>query len=674
MYYQFYEWNHAILSPARAINDAVRLYYKNPLNPLSHTAFGRQIAAAGDLFERMTRHYGKPDFGITETIVDGVAVSVEEKVVWARPFCRLLNFERALPAGAPKQPNVVLVAPMSGHYATLLRGTVEALLPFNNIYITDWVDARKVPLAAGHFSLDDFIDYIIDIIHHFDGNVHLVAVCQPAVPVFAATALLEARKSDVLPKSLTLMGGPIDTRKNPTEVNAYAEKHTLDWFRRNVIMPVPFPHPGVMRKVYPGFLQLSGFVTMNLDRHVSAHYDYFNHLVKGDGDSADKHREFYDEYLSVMDLTAEFYLQTLDTVFLRQSLPKGEMTHRGTPVDPSQITRTPIFTVEGENDDISGLGQTKAAHALTPNLPAEKHQHYMQSDVGHYGVFNGSRFRKEIVPRICDFVKTWDAPSPSPALAAPAPAAPTIETAAPPAPAEEVAAQESTPAPLPQAETVASDTPAAEATAAAAVALPAEPEVDQESGAPVETETGTPAPATSRKSAAPAEATEIELSTADAATAAAEADQTDAIEAESEATVQTTPAEPTAATQHAPTQESTARAGTSTATAEPPAARKPAEVEAEGTPPAKAPTKKATVTRPVKRTNSAISKRSGTAAVAKTSETPDRTETETTAEPAAKATSHPRKATTAAPAGPAAKIADTRKPRRRPTRKDGRPS
>ncbi|MEM7695583.1 MAG: polyhydroxyalkanoate depolymerase [Pseudomonadota bacterium] len=409
MYYQFYEWNHAFLSPARAFNDALRLYYKNPLNPLTHTEVGRQIAAAGDLFERMTRRYGKPDFGISETTVDGRTVAVHERVVWERPFCRLVHFEKA--QTEVRQPRVMIVAPMSGHYATLLRGTVAALLPHNDVIITDWIDARMVPLAAGGFDLDDYIDYIIDITEYFDGDIHMVAVCQPAVPVFAATAILERRQAQALPKSITLMGGPIDTRKNPTEVNLYAAKHDLDWFRSNVIMTVPFPHPGFMRKVYPGFLQLTGFMTMNLDRHLTAHYDYFDDLVKGDGDSADKHRDFYDEYLSVMDLTAEFYLQTVDTVFLRQALPKGEMRYRGTPVDPGAIRRTPIFTIEGEKDDISGLGQTRAAHEMTPNLPEERHEHHEQADVGHYGVFNGSRFRKNIAPRISAFVSRWDQPA-----------------------------------------------------------------------------------------------------------------------------------------------------------------------------------------------------------------------------------------------------------------------
>ena len=413
MYYQFYEWNHAFLSPARALNDAVRLYYKNPLNPLTHTEWGRQMAAAGDLFERMTRRYGKPEFGIDSVVVDGEEVAVTEEVVWSRPFCNLLHFKRMRPDGAPAQPRIVLVAPMSGHYSSLLRGTVAALLQTNDVYITDWVDARKVPLTEGSFDLEDYIDYVTDITAFMEGDLHMVAVCQPAVPVFAATALMEARDAEFLPKSITLMGGPIDTRENPTEVNEYAAKHDLEWFERNVVMAVPFPHPGVMRKVYPGFLQLTGFMTMNLDRHLSAHYDYFDDLVKGDGDSAEKHRDFYDEYLSVMDLTAEFYLQTVDAVFLKQSLPKGEMTHRGIPVDPSKITRTPILTVEGENDDISGIGQTRAAHKLTPNLPEERQQHYEQEGVGHYGVFNGSRFRREIAPRISAFVARWDDPAPA---------------------------------------------------------------------------------------------------------------------------------------------------------------------------------------------------------------------------------------------------------------------
>ena len=408
MYYHLYEWNHALMNPARMLNDAVRLCYKNPWNPLTYTEFGRQVAASSDLFERMTRRYGKPEFGLNETDIDGEPVRVHERIVWERTFCRLIHFQRNRRAGAPRQPNLVIVAPMSGHYATLLRGTVAAMLPHFEVYITDWVDARMVPLAMGGFDLDDYIDYIKEIAQVLEGDLHMMAVCQPAVPVFAATALLEAENSPHRPKSITLMGGPIDPRESPTEVNLYAANHDLEWFRRNVIMSVPLPHPGFMRKVYPGFLQLSGFMAMNFDRHLSAHYDYFDHLVKGDGDSADKHEIFYDEYLSVMDLTEEFFLQTVESVFHRYSLPKGEMTHRQQPVEPWKITRTAVMTVEGENDDISGVGQTRAAHMLTPSLPEEKHTHYAQDSVGHYGVFNGSRYRLEIAPRIREFIHRWD--------------------------------------------------------------------------------------------------------------------------------------------------------------------------------------------------------------------------------------------------------------------------
>jgi poly(3-hydroxybutyrate) depolymerase len=293
---------------------------------------------------------------------------------------------------------------MSGHYATLLRGTVEAFLPNHDVYITDWIDARMVPLADGRFDLDDYIDYIISILHFLGGDCHVIAVCQPSVPVLAATALMEANGDNYAPRSIVLMGGPIDTRHSPTVVNTLAEQRGLDWFRRNVISKVPFPYLGVARDVYPGFLQLHGFVSMNLDRHLDAHRDLFYHLVEGDGDSAQKHREFYDEYLAVMDLTAEYYLQTVETVFVRHALPKGEMTHRGRPINPSEIRNAALLTIEGEHDDISGLGQTEAAHRLCVNIPPERRAHYLQLGVGHYGVFNGSRFRAEVAPRIADFM------------------------------------------------------------------------------------------------------------------------------------------------------------------------------------------------------------------------------------------------------------------------------
>ena len=407
MFYQFYEMNHAALQPARAYADAVRMFYSNPLNPFSHTQWGRSIAATAELFERTTRRYGKPRFDLPQTVVDWKTVPVTEKTVWSRPFCNLLHFERALPAARRPDPKLLIVAPMSGHYATLLRGTVEAMMPHADVYITDWTDARMVPVSEGRFDLDDYIDYVIDMLHALGPDTHVMAVCQPSVPVLAAAAIMEARGDRFAPSTMTLMGGPIDTRRNPTAVNLLAEEKGIDWFRDNVIMQVPWPVPGFTRDVYPGFLQLSGFMSMNLDRHIIAHKDFFMHLVKHDGDGAEKHRDFYDEYLAVMDLTAEFYLQTVDTVFVRHALPKGEMTHRGVPVDPTAIRNVALLTIEGENDDISGLGQTQAAHDLCVNIPDEMRAHYMQPAVGHYGVFNGSRFRSEIVPRIADFINSY---------------------------------------------------------------------------------------------------------------------------------------------------------------------------------------------------------------------------------------------------------------------------
>ena len=405
--YWLYEWGHAGLVPSRAMADAAQLYFKNPLNPFAQTTFGKSIAAAAEVFERATRRYAKPEWRIASTLIGGERVPVHVACAWERPFCKLLHFERQFER-APRrpQPRVLIVAPMSGHYATLLRGTVEAFLSNHDVYITDWVDARMVPAAAGRFDLDDYIDYLISILHKLGGDCHVVAVCQPAVPVMAAIARMEAEDDPYVPHSMTLMGGPIDTRINPTAVNNVAEKRGIDWFRRHVIAHVPFPHPGFMREVYPGFLQLSGFVSMNLDRHLDAHQQLFMNLVKGDGDSVQKHKEFYDEYLAVMDLAAEYYLQTVETVFVRHDLPNGRMTHRGKPVDPAAIRRVALLTIEGENDDISGVGQTEAAQRLCVNIPIEKKVHYLQTNVGHYGVFNGSRFRAEIAPRMADFMLT----------------------------------------------------------------------------------------------------------------------------------------------------------------------------------------------------------------------------------------------------------------------------
>ena len=403
--YWFYEMSHAALNPSRAWADATRLFFKNPINPLSFTTYGKSVAAACELFERSTRRYHRPEWRIASTLVGGERVPVVPKIVWQRPFCRLLHFERMFEREPRRpQPRLLIVAPLSGHHPTLLRGTVEAFLPNHEVYITDWVDARMVPVTDGPFDLDDYIDYLISMLHALGCDIHVIAVCQPSVPVLAAAALMEADHDPYLPTSMVLMGGPIDTRVNPTVVNRLAQQRGTDWFRRHVITKVPFPNPGFMRDVYPGFLQLNGFMSMNLDRHIEAHKQLFMHLVRGDGDSAGKHKEFYDEYLAVMDLAAEYYLQTVETVFVRHDLPNGRMTHRGRPVDPRCIRQVALLTIEGEHDDISGVGQTEAAHRLCTGIPADRHAHWLQPGVGHYGVFNGSRFRAEIAPRIADFV------------------------------------------------------------------------------------------------------------------------------------------------------------------------------------------------------------------------------------------------------------------------------
>ncbi|MBV9588663.1 MAG: polyhydroxyalkanoate depolymerase [Hyphomicrobiales bacterium] len=402
--YFLHEASLALIGPARAATEAARIFFENPANPASWTPFGRSVSAACDVFERSTRRYEKPEFGLTSTQIGGEKVAVSEEIVWQRPFGRLIHFARALPASHPKQPKILLVAPMSGHYATLLRGTVEAFLPRYEVFVTDWSDARMVPLTSGHFGFDDYVDYVIEMLRHLGPNTHIIAVCQPSVPVSVAVAVLEAAKDPVSPTSMILMGGPIDTRESPTAVNVLAQERGIEWFRRHCITRVPFPYPGMMREVYPGFLQLSGFMAMNLDRHISAHWDYYKNLVQENGDSAEKHREFYDEYLAVMDLTAEFYLETVDRVFVRHLLPKGQMRYRGKAVDLADIRKTALMTIEGENDDISGVGQTQAAQRLCVNIPAEKRVHYLQKRVGHYGVFNGSRFRSEIVPRIDEFI------------------------------------------------------------------------------------------------------------------------------------------------------------------------------------------------------------------------------------------------------------------------------
>ena len=409
MLYHFYEFAHAAMTPARTAAHQTKFFFRNPFNPFAHTSFGRGTAAAAELVERSTRRYAKPAFGIATTRVGDREVAVTEETIWERPFCRLVHFRRDVPAHVHEASSrILIVAPMSGHFATLLRGTVEGLLPFHDVTITDWADARMVPLAEGGFDLNDYVDYLQEMIHLFHGDVHVMAVCQPAVPVLMAVSHMEARGDPLVPRSMILLGGPIDTRISKTAVNKVAEHKGTDWFRRNVISSVPWPYPGAGRKVYPGFLQLTGFMSMNLDRHVNAHRQLFLNLVKDDGDSAERHRTFYDEYLAVMDLASEFYLQTVDQVFVRHALPAGAMEHRGERIDPGCVRRVAMLTVEGEMDDITGLGQCEAAHGLCSNLPRTMKQHMVQPKVGHYGTFNGSRYRGDIVPAITAFIRAHD--------------------------------------------------------------------------------------------------------------------------------------------------------------------------------------------------------------------------------------------------------------------------
>lgn len=403
--YQLYDLSHAIMTPMRLAAEATQTVFQNPFLPTSYTSFGRAVAASAELIERTTRRFGKPLFGFREAVVHGRTVDVVEEITKTKPFCRLLHFQRLTPHNDPR---ILVVAPMSGHHATLLRGTVEALLPDHDVFITDWIDARQVPLSKGKFDLDDYIEYLIDFIKLLGPNVHLMAVCQPAVPVLIAAAIMAQNNDPAQPRSMTLMGGPIDARTAKTQVTELAEKRSLSWFKNTVITSVPLYYPGALREVYPGFVQLGGFMSMNADRHVGEHMKLFRHLVRGDGESADKHREFYDEYLSVMDVTAEFYLQTVERVFQKHLLPRGEYVWKGLTVDPGKITKTALLTIEGELDDISAPGQTAAAHDLCKGLSSSMKQLVLQPGVGHYGIFNGRKYRELILPVIRDFIRKHD--------------------------------------------------------------------------------------------------------------------------------------------------------------------------------------------------------------------------------------------------------------------------
>ena len=409
MLYHAYELTHAAMGPMRTAARVSSYALRNPFFPFATSLPARATAAACDMFVNATKRYGKPEFGIFETEIADESVPVLEETVLEKPFCDLLHFRRDLPDGIDRDdPVVLIVAPMSGHFATLLRGTVEAMLPEHEVYITDWVDARDVPLSEGRFDLSDYTDYIREFIRFLTRKgrrIAVMAVCQPGVPCLAATSLMAEDNDPARPASLILMGSPIDTRINETEPNRLAQKRDLAWFEKNVIVTVPWPNLGFLRRVYPGFLQLSGFMSMNFDRHVDAHMDQFNHLVIGDGDSAAAHHAFYDEYLAVMDLTAEFYLETVEKVFQGHDLPEGRLTLCNRRVDPAAIRDTALFTIEGEKDDITGRGQTKAAHALCSKLPEAIKAHLTQPKVGHYGVFNGTRFRNFIQPKMRDFIR-----------------------------------------------------------------------------------------------------------------------------------------------------------------------------------------------------------------------------------------------------------------------------
>ncbi|RJF81376.1 polyhydroxyalkanoate depolymerase [Azospirillum cavernae] len=406
MLYHLYDMQHAAMRPMRFWAEAAQQTFQNPLVPLSYTKLGRTVAAGAELMERTTRRFAKPSFGLKETTVQGQTVAITERIVTATPFCNLLNF--AKPEGTPRQPRVLLVAPMSGHHATLLRGTVEALIQDHDVFITDWIDARLVPGAKGRFDLDDYIETVAGLVRFLGERTHIVAVCQPAVPVMAAVSLMAAANEPVQARSMTLMGGPIDPMANPTTPVKLAVERPLKWFERSVITTVPVYYPGAFRRVYPGFIQLSGFMSMNLDRHIGEHIGLFRHLVRGDGDSAEQHRRFYDEYLSVMDLPAEFYLQTIETVFQKHALPNGTWVSRGRKIDPAAITKTAVMTVEGELDDISAPGQTIAAQRLCSSLPDSMRKTHFQKGVGHYGIFNGRRWRESILPEIRSFIQSHD--------------------------------------------------------------------------------------------------------------------------------------------------------------------------------------------------------------------------------------------------------------------------
>ena len=395
MLYDAYEMQRSMMTGASAMAGAGAAWWQNPANPFSYMGGGQIVGSALEVFAHAAAPRGKPDYGLATTTVDGRDVAVREEIVVRKPFGQLKRFVREGVEGGPK---LLIVAPMSGHYATLLRGTVERMLQSADVYVTDWRDAKLVPLADGSFDLDDYVDYLVEFLEAMGPGSHMLAVCQPSVPAYATAALMSAQAHPCRPRTLTMMGGPVDTREAPTAVNTLATERPFAWFQQNVIATVPSAYPGGGRRVYPGFLQLAGFMSMNLGNHMTSHWEMFKHLVRGDGESADVTKDFYEEYRSVCDMTAEFYLQTIDVVFQRHALPKGEYIHRGERIDPAAIVDIALLAIEGERDDISGLGQTKAALTLATALPETKKRYLMAEGVGHYGIFNGSKWRDRIAP------------------------------------------------------------------------------------------------------------------------------------------------------------------------------------------------------------------------------------------------------------------------------------
>jgi len=422
MLYQLYESQRALLSPFAEFASATSKLYNHPLSPFAHTPGAQRVSAGLDLMNRLAKDYEKPEFGITSVKVDKVDVAVQEQVALAKPFCRLLRFKRftddvAVLTRLKDQPTVLVVAPLSGHHSTLLRETVRELLKDHKVFITDWTDARMVPVDAGPFHLDDYIAYVQEFIRHIGPEVNVISVCQPTVPVLASISLMASR-GEKTPRTMTMMGGPIDARKSPTAVNNLATTKPFEWFENNVIYRVPTNFPGAGRAVYPGFLQHTGFVAMNPDRHMSSHYDYFLDLVRGDDDSAEFHRSFYDEYNAVLDMPAEYYLDTIRTVFQDFALVNGSWKVGGQLVRPQDIKTTALLTIEGELDDISGAGQTRAAHDLCTGIPKSRQFHYDAMGAGHYGIFSGRRWREKVYPTVRDFIASHQAGAKAPAKAA----------------------------------------------------------------------------------------------------------------------------------------------------------------------------------------------------------------------------------------------------------------